>query len=479
MEGRTKPAEDHGRIRILITNVFNFFNKGEVMQLEALVRGLRTASFSILSIYSYIDLKICEELGVKLVGGLRPKPLPLLSLWALLTLLRATLWRIIGLRILLNDELREILHSDVIVDLGGDTFTDDPSPMYMIAHIYSLLLASIIGKPYIVCSQTIGPFRNRVTRLLARSILRYALAITAREPLTYSYLMEELKLENLYLAPDIAFLSPIAISPQGHHTDGFTVGLNISPLISNYMFPDVRNLEERRWLFIKLLSEVMSHILKRYGCRLRLIPHVTGPSRGIGGELRDDRVVLRMIYDELGGGDVELLFSGDPSEIGEAISTCDIFIGSRMHSAIRAMGMGIPTIMLAYSGKALGTMRLLDLSDYVIDIRCMRGEELREILISKLMDLIENYEEVYETFRAISRKVGRYAKLHLRVLEGWRLLYLLKLREGRCMGCGTCAAACPQNAISMTLTRSGVFRPRIDFERCVGCGMCIRVCPLN
>ena len=477
MERRAKPAED-GRMSILITNVFNFFNKGEVMQLEALVRGLRTASFSILSIYSYIDPEICEELGLKLVGGLRPKPL--LSLWALLTLLRATLWRIIGLRILLNDELKEILNSDVIVDLGGDTFADRPSPIYTIAHIYSLLLARIIGKPYIVCSQTIGPFRNRVTRLLARFILRYALAITAREPLTYSYLTEELKLEKVYLAPDIAFLSSIAVGSSGHPTDGFTVGLNVSPLISNYMFPDVGDSEERRRLFIKLLSGVMSHILRRYGCRLRLIPHVTGPPRGIGGGLRDDRVVLRMIYDELEGeGDVELILSEDPSTIGEAISTCDIFIGSRMHSAIRAIEMGIPTIMLAYSGKAIGTMRLLGLSDYVIDIRDKMGEELRDMISIKLGNLIDNYEEALEIFREASREAREYAKLHLKIIGGWRLLSLLKLREGRCMGCGTCAAACPQNAISMTLTGSGVYRPRIDFDRCVGCGMCIRVCPLN
>ena len=42
----------------------------------------------------------------------------------------------------------------------------------------------------------------------------------------------------------------------------------------------------------------------------------------------------------------------------------------------------------------------------------------------------------------------------------------------RCMGCGTCAALCPE--IALTLTEAGV---RIDRQRCSGCGQCAAACP--
>ncbi len=41
-----------------------------------------------------------------------------------------------------------------------------------------------------------------------------------------------------------------------------------------------------------------------------------------------------------------------------------------------------------------------------------------------------------------------------------------------CLGFGTCASACPQNAISI---HDGV--ASVDKDTCVGCGMCIQVCP--
>lgn len=42
----------------------------------------------------------------------------------------------------------------------------------------------------------------------------------------------------------------------------------------------------------------------------------------------------------------------------------------------------------------------------------------------------------------------------------------------RCTGCGACAAACPEKAV--TVTPDG---PVIDRKICLGCGLCVRACP--
>lgn len=44
--------------------------------------------------------------------------------------------------------------------------------------------------------------------------------------------------------------------------------------------------------------------------------------------------------------------------------------------------------------------------------------------------------------------------------------------EGRCGGCGVCAAACPQKAIAMVEGK-----PQIDLFACWGCGACVMACP--
>ncbi len=59
------------------------------------------------------------------------------------------------------------------------------------------------------------------------------------------------------------------------------------------------------------------------------------------------------------------------------------------------------------------------------------------------------------------------------------------VRSGLCTGCGTCAALCPQKAVSAQLTAismeidrgRGIYLPRINETTCDACGICLRVCP--
>ncbi len=52
------------------------------------------------------------------------------------------------------------------------------------------------------------------------------------------------------------------------------------------------------------------------------------------------------------------------------------------------------------------------------------------------------------------------------------------LKNGLCLGCGLCSAACEQEAISMSWSqRAGMHVPVIDAARCSNCGKCLQVCP--
>ena len=49
----------------------------------------------------------------------------------------------------------------------------------------------------------------------------------------------------------------------------------------------------------------------------------------------------------------------------------------------------------------------------------------------------------------------------------------------QCSGCGSCAAVCPKNCITMTSDREGFRYPVIDGAQCIHCGACERVCSVE
>lgn len=337
--------------QFLITNLYNMYNAGEIMQLEALRRNFPRDQFTIASVYSIISLKECARLKVGYTGNIKPPPKIRLVIKAISLLLQALLTRLGVVKT--KGIVRAYSDSDMIIDLGGDTLSDDVSLIYTLAHCYSLLLAVILDKDYILCSQSIGKFKTIFTRLLAKFVLKRARLIITREAESTRYIKEELGIpgELVRQAIDIAYLSTETTNYKAPNSIGILTA-SLSKKQTGI------SAEENLAMLTKLAT-----FYTLAGKEVILIPHINCPVRGIGATANlDDRSVA--------DGIKKLL---NTTRIGEAsdASRVSLVIGSRMHGCISALADGSPAVALSYSHKfqALnGNARIIDIKEASKDI---------------------------------------------------------------------------------------------------------------
>ena len=52
-----------------------------------------------------------------------------------------------------------------------------------------------------------------------------------------------------------------------------------------------------------------------------------------------------------------------------------------------------------------------------------------------------------------------------------------QLDSTMCVGCSSCVAVCPKNALSLKPDQWGYYRSSVDYRLCINCGKCAKVCP--
>ena len=338
-------------------------------------------------------------------------------LLALTLLLRAFLWRLFkhGLRIYLpkllhHPELLKFQQADLVVDLSGDTLTEDYGLQCFMSHLVPILIGIFLDRPVFLCAQTLGPYR--LTKPFARFVLNRVAMISVREELTLNDL-RELGIRNppVHLTADLAFIltlvpatrvDEILVHEGIFKGDGPLVGLTPSRLLGHRFNPqDPRQFED-------LMANVANYLIEQKGATVVLLSHVMGP-----GVDRDDRIVAGRIFDQIRNQAKVRVVKGDyrPEELKGLIGRYDMCLGLRMHANIAALSMCVPTLAIAYSRKTYGIMDMVGQGDWVCDITHLSSKKLTE-KIDRLWDQRETVRrELSRRMEEIQQKAKRNIQL--------------------------------------------------------------------
>ena len=294
----------------------------------------------------------------------------------------------------INPYVRTLVETDRVFDItGGDSFSD----IYGLRRflIYGFLqkwLITQFGKELILLPQTYGPCTRPITRRMAKSVLKRASVVYARDNESVEYVRMLLDNRNingkLRFMPDVAFVldsnEPETIEVGSlnniRNKSSIVVGLNISGLLFNGGYTQ-ENMFGLKTNYRELIDSVVDSLMKDERILVLLVPHVLAPSRTV----EDDPNACRQLYDKLIEKYPGRIFltrgNYNHNNIKYIIGLCDFFIGSRMHACIAALSQSIPAVGIAYSKKFQGVFESVGLGDCVADAyQCGNNSELLSIV---------------------------------------------------------------------------------------------------
>jgi colanic acid/amylovoran biosynthesis protein len=291
--------------------------------------------------------------------------------------------------------LRAYMDADLVVSKPGGFLYSSGRGLSLIISLYTLWLATIIGKPLYILPQSVGPFSRKWERQLVGAVLAQARIIMVREEISLTQLGAcGLPAGKSQMLPDLAFAfagDDAETAAQWLKSLGVDVHQKVPYLGMTIINWGVSNARfGRQAEYEAACAAALRHFVVQWGGRVLLFPQVWGPLAS-----QDDRVPARRVAEslaDLGDAVVPIDSPVAPSLLRSAYEFMDLFVGTRMHSNIFALSAGVPVIGIGYLPKTQGITQMLGLGEWTVSID--------EVTAERLVDMLEELWSVRDQVRA-------------------------------------------------------------------------------
>jgi len=376
---------------VLILNTHSILNPGDtaivLSQIHLLSKHLPGARITITSRTPKIDAHFYGPLGVRVLPPLLPAPSVYLGWTEKLTgCLRDAFG--FGKKFAL---IQAIKRSDLVCASGGGYLYSNrrhfPGPMFLQALLH-LRLALWFDKPLLFLPQSFGPFYNRTARRMIRRLLDHprVIRIFARETKSIDLLhgLMEKNLSRLEVCPDTVFSLKSFMNITAQNTAPPPVRPRVGITVRRWDFPDTRSRREKqrkRRDYLQQLADACGTIHQRLGGSFLLVPQVRGPGRFEDDEetTREFFILLKSRVPATHIDSLDLNNSTHPLDILRHVSSLDLMIATRFHSALFALLAGVPAITIAYQHKGQGIMSMLGLDPFCVPMERLSGARVSSL----------------------------------------------------------------------------------------------------
>jgi polysaccharide pyruvyl transferase WcaK-like protein len=249
------------------------------------------------------------------------------------------------------------------------------------------LIAKLCGCKLLFVSIGAGPIYSTLGRHFFRSILRLADFRSYRDDTTLQYLRSiGVNVDGDRVYPDLAFSLPEAVIPRYpvvNYKRKTIVGLGVMQYAGKYSVanPSDKIYDDYLNSLVKFVKWLLAH---DYDVRL------------LSGDLVDEHTrkeFIDFLKGELRGLDEERIIDEPITSVGELlaqIATTDIVVATRFHNVLLALLCNKPVLSISFHHKCKSLMRVVELSDYCLDINDLKAEKL----IEKFCDLERDADNI-------------------------------------------------------------------------------------
>ncbi len=411
---------------ILITNAYTWLNKGDAAITISMIKALRKqwpkTKIWLLSMNPSVDsfqygkykCHVAPEFFAETLNSKRLKIIKILQIFKKMVQAAfiATFHKM-GFKLPGSPTLQKYFEADMVISSGGG-FLNDNFGSFFLLHLFQIYVAILLKKPTVICAQSIGPFRNKLSLFLTKIVLKKADLITLRESISGNLMKKPPTCSNIYVTADMCFT--LSSKEDGDFLDKANLEYlklpKSAPIIGitvrKWIYPGSFNSKEKHEEYIETFARLINHITEHMNATVIFIPQVIAPKE-------DDRITALEIAEKVKNREMVKVLLGNysPYEIMHIIKKMDLFIGTRMHSNIFSLMMLVPTIAISYEHKTDGIMRMLKLDEWIIPINALSFKNLKEKVDEAWWRRKEIKKELYKMRRIMMRK----ANLNIRLIK--------------------------------------------------------------
>ena len=296
-----------------------------------------------------------------------------------------------------------VSRADLVVSCGGSFIHDLYAPN-LNARLATLHLARRLGKPYAIFGQSVGPLVQPLSRKAVRDVLDGAALLCVRDAGSAKVLTDLGVSAPIRVGVDAAVAGRVRVAERSSRP---LLGVTVR----GWHFPhsaEPAALQER---YEECVAAAADRWARATGGHVRFFSNCTS----YGGYRQDDRVAARRVAARM-MADAEVVEAEDLdfATLRGECGTCDLFLGTRMHSLVFATTAGVPAVGIAYEDKTWGWLEQVGLEGRAVPIEdCAGLEELllrtweeRELLAPRIAARVEQLraaaEEDLDTLVAVA-----------------------------------------------------------------------------